>query len=143
MYYENKSNIPLLFSEHPGVDRFYSHENFVIGSRGSADFYYESSCCVPDFSVAADDVVGNVRVCQAGRESDDGSAAAQTASLGIALIVIAVVLVIVILVAVGVIIFIRRRRKAEKCVIQYTCKCIENLCSSHVNFIFYMCMFLI
>lgn len=99
---------------------YYAHDNFIIGTRLAAGFYYTSNCCQGEVNLAVTDVARNSGFCRAGPNVIPGSGGGgnsepevQLGGLTIGIIVVVVALVLIVVCAVIAIVVIKRKRKAD------------------------------
>ena len=104
-----------------GNEAFFLHDNFIIGSNLSHDYFYTATCCQRQVAITVRDVRGNINVCRFGpdvadvAESDTESRVSDAglSGLTIGIIVVAALLALAVVGAGIAIVLIRNKRKAE------------------------------
>lgn len=101
-------------------EAFFWHDNFIIGSNLSHDYFYTATCCQRQVAISVLDVRGNSNVCRIGPEVASDSSSTQSrvgdaglSGLTIGIIVVAAILALVVVGAGVAIAVIRNKRKAE------------------------------
>lgn len=103
-------------------EAFFWHDNFIIGSTLSHDYFYTATCCQRRAALTVHDVSGNINVCRIGPDvaaadsvsnSESRVGDAGLGGLTIAIIVVAALLALVVVGAGVAIAVIRNKRKAE------------------------------
>lgn len=99
-------------------DAYFSHQNYILGTKLPVEYFFSASCCMESFALNLVDVAGNRGRCYVGKFPNDPEAnvdvqGASSTGIIIAIVVSAIILVVVVIGAIIVIFVMKKKRKAE------------------------------
>eukprot|EP00094_Tigriopus_californicus_P008614 TCALIF_08302-PA protein Name:"Protein of unknown function" AED:0.09 eAED:0.09 QI:0/0.66/0.25/0.75/1/1/4/91/409 len=99
-------------------DAYFSHQNYILGTKLPVEYFFSASCCMETFALKLADVAGNQGQCYVGKLPNDPEAnvdvqGASSTGIIIAIVVSAIILILVVIGAIAVIFVMKKKRKAE------------------------------